>query len=194
MLKPYLFKVSRFSTSAKSLFCDRAQFSKIIAGITPIALGVGTLPSWAQTASSTQTLSQSPSETICAYDADSGFPNPLGSRASLTVETSQGDTAFIYERLPAVVSSDSSDLRAEVDNKRTLTIFETPLETARQLLIDDSSYYAVLLGLAPDDDFIARGFEMINQTLTCETGDTETSSVPTPATQMPPVPQPLETP
>lgn len=111
---------------------------------------------------------QSAPVVTCTYDPNSGVPNPLGSRASLTIQETEGNTAFIYERFPNEVSSDASDVKAEVDNKRTLTLYETPIADARQLLIDESSYYAVLLGLAVDDPFIERGFEGVNQTMLCQ--------------------------
>ena len=134
------------------------------------------MPGWSQTPN----LPQPPGETICTYDPNSGFPDPWGARASLTIETSAGDTAFIYERLPATVSSDSSDVRAEVENKRTLTLYKTPLAEARQLLLDDSTYYAVLLGLSPEDPFVAKGFKAIDQTLTCVEGSSDAAELPAP--------------
>lgn len=153
------------------------QLKKIILCIVPVALVLGSaVPGVSQTPD----LPQPASETVCTYDPDSGFPDPLGERASLTIETAAGNTAFIYERLPATVSSDRSDIRAEVENKRTLTLDETSLADARQLLLDDSTYYAVLLGLAPEDPFVARGFEMINQTLSCVERSREATELPAP--------------
>jgi len=149
---------------------------KILLGIAPVAVGLGALPGLSQTPE----LPAATDKTVCTYDPDSGFPDPLGARASLTVENTAGDTAFIYERLPAVVSSDSSDVQAEVDNKRTLKLYETSLADARQLLLEDSTYYAALLGLAPEDPFIARGFERIDQTLTCVEEDTDAAELPAP--------------
>lgn len=139
--------------------------------IAPAAVALSALPGLAQT--------PSPS-TICSYDPDSGFPNPLGSRATLTVVETEGDTAFVYERLPSIVSSDRATVRADVDNQRTLTLYETPIAEARQLLTDDATYYAVLLGLSADDPFIARGFELIDQTLACEPGNSDTTEIPAP--------------
>lgn len=152
---------------------------KAILGIAPVAVIFGgALPGLSQTPD----LPQPSSETVCTYDPDSEFPDPLGARASLTIETSAGNTAFIYERLPATVSSDRSDVRADVDNKRTLMLYETSLADARQLLLEDSTYYAVLLGLAPEDPFVARGFEMIDQSLACveESRDAAELSAPQP--------------
>ena len=137
--------------------------------IAPIAIGAS--HSLAQTSTPTQSPSEPSSDpavaTVCAYDASSGVPDPLGSQASLTIRETDGDTTFIYERLPASVGR--NDVRAEVDNERTLTLYQTPVTEARQLLVDDAAYYAVLLGLAVDDPFIARGFAAINDSLACQT-------------------------
>lgn len=156
-------------------------------GMLPVAVVLGSRAAIAQTpppapapsnptpvspppAESTQPSTAEPSSpaVTCTYDPNSGVPNPLGSRASLTIQETEGNTAFIYERFPNEVSSDASDVKAEVDNKRTLTLYETPIADARQLLIDESSYYAVLLGLAVDDPFVDRGFEGVNQTMLCQ--------------------------
>ena len=162
-----MFNANKTQTPSSSV---NATLRKLAIGISPVVAMIA-LPSFA---------------TVCVYDASTGFVDPLGERASLTIESTEGDTEFIYERLPAIVSSDSTEIKAEVDNKRTLTLYETPIEAARQLLLDDSTYYAVLLGLAPDDPFIARGFATINQTLTCSEDSSSTAEA-----DAPPVPAPL---
>ena len=171
--KPALSK-SALSKSALS----KLSLSKKIAAIATTLIGSlapAILDSVLSPALAQSVAPQTAGGTICAYDPSSGTTDPLGERASLKIQAAGGNVAFIYERLPAIVSSSASSQRAEVDNKRTLTLYETSLEAARQLLIDDSTYYAVLLGLSPDDPFVARGFERIDQTLTCTTNAAETT-------------------
>lgn len=152
----------------------------LVLGTLPIAMAVNAQTAVAQTPpppapapSAPPAVSPAPPappsvNITCTYDPNSEVPNPLGSRAALTIQETEGNTAFIYERFPNEVSSDASDVKAEVDNKRTLTLYETSIADARQLLLDESSYYAVLLGLAVDDPFIERGFEGVNQTMLCQ--------------------------
>lgn len=174
-----------------------AMASSLLLRIVPTAVvgafSLSSLPALSQTVPPipNEAVDEAVSETICTYDPNVGMPNPLGERASLTIKAAGSSTNFIYERLPAIVSSDSSTTRAEVDNKRTLTLYETSVAEARQLLLDDSTYYAVLLGLAPDDPFVARGFETINRTLTCTEGGTAVDDI---ETLNPLVPQPLQPP
>lgn len=182
--------IAMFSNSA--IANSRKPFKALWLRTALIVLGFGSLPALSQAAfaqTPSEPAEESVDETICTYDASSGAPNPLGDRASLTVRGAGGNTEFIYERLPAIVSSNRSSKRADVDNQRTLTLYETTVDEARQLLADDSTYYAVLLGLAPDDPFVDRGFGLIDQTLVCTQSQTEEAVAP-PVPVAPPAPQP----
>ena len=192
----FKYKVLQSGQSHKIAFSRKAVIaiaSSLASVLTQVAIGAAVSPAHSQSTPS-QNDSETTEETTCAYDASASSPDPLGARASLTIEAARGDVAFVYERLPAIVSSDSSNQRAEVDNKRTLTLYDTSLEAARQLLIDDSTYYAVLLGLAPDDPFVAQGFERINQTLTCTTSSSEAGEATAPEPFVPPASPPPQPP
>jgi hypothetical protein len=88
-------------------------------------------------------------------------------RAYVTIREVDGDSVFIYSQFPSVVTSSRPTPPADVSSERTLTLYDTPLAEARQLLIDDPAYYAALLGT--DGALVGEdGFKPVNDTLTCQ--------------------------
>lgn len=98
--------------------------------------------------------------TACAYDPQSGRPNPLGMRAAVTLEEQGGNTSVIYEQFPEQLPGSAP---ATLSTKRELVFYETPIEQARALLLDDPGYYRTLT----DDDDPA-GFAPVDATLLCQ--------------------------
>jgi hypothetical protein len=114
----------------------------------------------------------------CAYDPTFNRPNPLGMRAFIRISEVDGDSVFIYEQLPSLVTSSRPTPPADVASERILTLYDTPIAEARQLLIDDPAYYAALLGVDNSEALVGEnGFKPVNDTLTCQE-----ASVPNPTT------------
>ncbi|MGI9418466.1 MAG: hypothetical protein ACR2RA_11570 [Geminicoccaceae bacterium] len=105
-------------------------------------------------------LAEAPSGTSCAYDPQSGVPNPLGMRAFVTVEERDGNTTFVYERFPETLEGVAP---ATLAMKRELVFHQTPIDQARALMREQPSYYQQLT----DDDDPA-GFAPIDATLVCQ--------------------------
>ncbi|MEL7329234.1 MAG: hypothetical protein AAGJ69_05260 [Cyanobacteria bacterium J06559_1] len=104
--------------------------------------------------------------TICRYDPNSGIPNVLGMRTYVSLTERDGDTVVTLDRFPSFVSSaDSPNRRADVSEVRSLNLYDTPIATARQLLIEQPAYYAALMEI--DEADIEAGFAPINETLGC---------------------------
>ncbi len=96
----------------------------------------------------------------CQFDPDLGLPNPLGMRAYLTIEEDVGNTNFIFEQFPSPLGD--GQVPATIASQRILTFYETGLEEARQLLLQNPDYYSELVGY-PDSE----GFAPMNAVLTC---------------------------
>ena len=127
---------------------------------------------------------------VCFYDTDAGMPNPLGMRAFVTAGQVGSDTVFVYEQFPAPVrNANSQNIRTDVSSRRTLTVYGTPIQEAREILANSPNSYAALLGIEgepPGEDF---GFAAVNNTLVCEAA-TANAPIPTEA----PIPQRPATP
>lgn len=125
--------------------------------------------------------------TICAFDPAQGTPNPLGMRAFITASEVEGDSVFRYEQFASVVADSENPGRpADITNQRTLTLYDTPLAEARQLLIDSPAYYAELLGLGSVEELGDDSFSAVNDTLSCqEVSDRNMANVPQPAPRRP---------
>ncbi|MEQ9552670.1 MAG: hypothetical protein RIM23_24025 [Coleofasciculus sp. G3-WIS-01] len=95
---------------------------------------------------------------ICQYNPESGQPNPLGMRAYITITEDEGSTIVTYEQFPSDVAENIS-----LTTKRELTFYDTPLDTARVVLLQNKNYYSELVGY--DDP---EGFAPVNEVLTCE--------------------------
>ncbi len=121
-------------------------------------------PLWILAATiATQTLCASLAQAVpsvtCAYDPNSGKLNPLGMRAFVQVEESDGNTTFRYEQFPSIVGSQP---QATIAQRRELTLYKTNLTAARQLLLKDPKYYQELVGYAD-----SQGFKPVNDVLVC---------------------------
>ena len=134
-----------------------------------LALGVLSLSAIALYASPGLAQTRIPNATtICAYSPDSGMPNALGMRAYITAGQVGNDTVFVYEQFASpVVNENDSSLLTDVKSQRSLTIYNTPITQARQILVDSPQSYAALLGVesAPATNF---SFAEVNDTLTCQ--------------------------
>lgn len=96
----------------------------------------------------------------CQFDPDLGLPNPLGMRSYLTIEEDLGNTNVIFEQFPSPLGD--AQVPATIASQRILTFYETGLEEARQLLLQNPDYYSELVGY-PDSE----GFAPMNAVLTC---------------------------
>jgi hypothetical protein len=79
----------------------------------------------------------------CAYDPDSGVPNPLGMRHFVTIFDGQAndsagstEVAFVNEQFQYLVDA---DLPAAAAYTVTLSVFDTRLEDARSLVLSNGS-------------------------------------------------------
>ena len=122
--------------------------------------------------------------TTCAFDPNLGSrQNPLGMRAFLTIQESEGNTTFVYEQLPSPVGGNRTAVT--IAQRRELTFYNTNIATARQLMLDNPTYYTTLLG---SEDL--EGFAPVNAVLACKTSAVS-SPLPSPAA---PTPTPSPTP
>jgi hypothetical protein len=96
----------------------------------------------------------------CQFDPELGLPNPLGMRAYITVSEEDGNTSFLFEQFPSNLNS--PDVAATVASSRTVTFYETGLDEARQLMLENPEFYAELVGY-PDEE----GFALTNAVLVC---------------------------
>lgn len=148
------------------LACLRSLASTIAAPIAalaavPLVIIAGSLPSNAQSAPVPATTS-----TVCRYDPESGFPNALGMRTYISLTEADGNTTFTLDRFATFVTNpENIDQAADVTEVRSLTLYDTPIAEARQLMIDQPFYYAELLEV--DEDSLDAGFEAVDQTLGC---------------------------
>jgi hypothetical protein len=103
-----------------------------------------------------------PAESIrtCAYDPDSGKPNPLGMRAYITLSEVDGNTTALFEQFPSPVGG--SQQRVTIASSRQLTFYGVDINRARRLMLQDPTYYSELVGY-PDSE----GFAPVDQTLVC---------------------------
>lgn len=118
-----------------------------------------------------QVTSAAPLKT-CAYDPNSGRPNPLGMRAYISLsEDGEGNTAFLFEQFPSPVSSptsssvDTGEVPVTIASSRVLTLYGVGIEQARTLMLQNPNYYAELVGYEDPE-----GFGPVNGTLTCRQG------------------------
>ena len=133
--------------------------------------------------------------TTCEYDPSLGFEDPLNSgdagtgQSSITVTNVDGVTAFNYRFQPSQQRR-SDDGRSLVFNnpqlsiQKSLSFFDTTLESARQQMLENPEYYADLID-ATVEGLEGRGYELVDRTLTCRQEDAARdpelgSSEPTP--------------
>ncbi|NJN32590.1 MAG: hypothetical protein HC824_20865 [Synechococcales cyanobacterium RM1_1_8] len=133
------------------------------AAVAPLPLIVGLVTAAAQ---ATTLPTQS-----CAYDPASGKPNPLGDRAAITISEINGSTTFTYQEIPT--RSDRGPSVVVVAPKREITLENTGLEAARQILLENPAYYNDLIGYPS-----ASGFATVNASLTCWSNDLDNEAPP----------------
>ena len=102
---------------------------------------------------------QTTSEVTCRYEPPAGQPNPLGKGAEFTIREEGGNTVFSYQAAPPETVADNVSLAP----KRDLTFANTDLDTARVILLQNSTYYDRLLGAKNKGDFAK-----INEGLICQ--------------------------
>ncbi|MEL6248326.1 MAG: hypothetical protein AAFR15_09970 [Cyanobacteria bacterium J06627_15] len=121
---------------------------------------------------------------VCSYNPDSERPNPLGMRAFVQLRQYADRTTVTYEQFPATVSG-PAEIPATIELVRTLTFYNVDTDTARQLLLSESTYYEELLGESAPE-----GFGPVDQVLVCRTVDA--SPPPEVSDPMPPAEAPPE--
>jgi hypothetical protein len=107
---------------------------------------------------------------VCAYDPNSGRPNPLGMRAYITAVEQDGNTTFVYEQFPTPVGGGESPA-VTIASRRELTFYNTTVAAARQLMVNNRSYYAELLGTGQAEGSMQASFAPVNDVLTCRLSD-----------------------
>lgn len=120
----------------------------IIGSFTLIGLAIFTTVAWAE-----------PSRT-CHFDPELGKPNPLGMRSYISITEEDSNTTFLFEQFPSNVGDGS--VPVTLATNRMLTFYETDLDQARQLMLNNSDYYSELVGY-PDPE----GFAPMDAVLTC---------------------------
>lgn len=154
-----------------------ALIKTVLLSIAPVAIVLAPLSASAQAPAGT------PNQ-VCAFNPEGGLVNPLGMRTFLTISEIDGSSVFVYEQFPSTVASSDNAVRspATIESRRTLTLLDTPIDEARQQVVDDPVYFAELIGVSVDD-LGDRGFGEINATLSCEsaanTSDTSSDGMST---------------
>ncbi|MFM2430642.1 MAG: hypothetical protein RLZZ511_1855 [Cyanobacteriota bacterium] len=101
----------------------------------------------------------------CAFDTNSGKPNPLGMRAYITAVEIGGDTTFSYEQFPSNINGEK-DGPATIAVERKLVFYKTSISRARALMLKNSAYYESLIGTRDE-----AGFAAVNAVLRCQGAD-----------------------
>ncbi|MEO1394056.1 MAG: hypothetical protein AAFV90_14205 [Cyanobacteria bacterium J06634_5] len=137
--------------------------------------------------------------TLCSYDPNSGTPNPFGMRAFVSISEVEGNSVFRYEQFPSFVTAEAEPQRqADIASESTLTMYQTPIAEARQLMVDNPEYYAALLDVA-ESDLGDRSFAEVNDLLACQdVSDPQLTQAPespasppeSPAPETPAAPEP----
>ncbi|MGB7313901.1 MAG: hypothetical protein WA939_13290 [Nodosilinea sp.] len=96
----------------------------------------------------------------CQFNPDLGLPNPLGMRAFVTITEEDGNTAFLFEQFPS--NAGDGEVPVTIASNRILTFYETGLDEARQLMLQNPSYYSELVGYSDPE-----GFGPVNAVLSC---------------------------
>lgn len=117
---------------------------------------------------SAQRLGQQPT---CAYDPDSGLPNPLGMRQFVTIFDHPKDAdgnkeiAFVNEHFQYLVDA---QLPAAATYKVTLAVFGAELADARALVLSNGSHYGAELLNENGGDASGSILTDINASLRCK--------------------------
>jgi hypothetical protein len=137
------------------------NYQKNIATLTTIALLSFPAAAMGETVGLTAT---------CAYNPDSGKPNPLGMRSFVTVVEVSGDTTFTFEVFPSNLGIKDGP-PATIAQQRKLTLYKTDITKARALFLKNPQYYEELLGSKPSADM---GYKQIDALFLCKKADGST--------------------
>lgn len=104
----------------------------------------------------------------CAYNPDSGQPNPFGSRAFITVTQNGADTTFRYESFPSLVQMPDQEnvhkpRAVTLENTRTMIFYNTQIEVAREVMRVRRDYFYELIGYKDEV-----GFSAYDEAMSCE--------------------------
>ena len=105
-------------------------------------------------------VAQAESTRTCHFDPELGKPNPLGMRSYVSITEAEGNTTFLFEQFASRIGDGSVPVTLETN--RMLTFYETDVDQARQLMLQNPDYYSELVGY--DDP---EGFAPMNAVLTC---------------------------
>ncbi|MBW4462442.1 MAG: hypothetical protein KME47_19710 [Nodosilinea sp. WJT8-NPBG4] len=106
------------------------------------------------------TIAKAEPTQTCQFDPELGLPNPLGMQSYLTITEEDGSTTFLFEQFPTNLGN--GQVQAAIASNRILTFYETGLDDARQLMLQNPSYYSELVGYSDSE-----GFGPINAVLSC---------------------------
>lgn len=106
------------------------------------------------------TLAKAEPTHTCQFDPELGLPNPLGMRSFVTITEEDGNTTFLFEQFPTNLGN--GEVQAAIASNRILTFYETGLDDARQLMLQNPNYYSELIGYLDPE-----GFGPVNDVLSC---------------------------
>ena len=106
------------------------------------------------------TMAKAEPTQTCQFDPELGLPNPLGMRSYLTITEEDGNTTFLFEQFPTNLGN--GQVQAAIASNRILTFYETGLDDARQLMLQNPGYYSELVGYSDPE-----GFGSVNAVLSC---------------------------
>ncbi len=117
--------------------------------------------------------------TTCTIDASKGA-SPIGMRNALTLKQIDADTVMTYDSFPSNAGTFGGNRRATIATTRTVVLYGTPIATAREILLANTSLYTELIGFKPE-----KGFKVANDLLTCTNGSSKNSSTPKSIAELP---------
>ena len=106
------------------------------------------------------TMAKAEPTQTCQFDPELGLPNPLGMRAFVTITEADGNTTFLFEQFPS--NAGNGEVPVTIASNRILTFYETGLDDARQLMLQNPGYYSELVGYSDPE-----GFGPVNAVLSC---------------------------
>lgn len=110
--------------------------------------------------SATPSTRASINTSFCSYDPSSGVPNPLGTRAFITIQQQDENAVVVYQRFPSPLNGSAA---ATLAVRHELVFHQTTLDAARTLMREQPDYYQALTG---DND--PDGFALIDESLVCQ--------------------------
>lgn len=104
--------------------------------------------------------------TTCTIDASKGT-SPIGMRNALTLTQIDADTVITYDSFPSNAGTFNGNRRATIAASRTVVLYGTPIATAREILLANTSLYTELIGFKPE-----KSFKAANDLLVCINANT----------------------